>query len=413
MTSDTASSAAKFMTALLGAVSLITVAAAWAADPVYDLTYDKDKWSEDFSVFRMAVNDPVGSMKQSFATSDDPRLRPLTRLDTSFSFSTPLVGSPGRFGDTVSSAGLWSQPVRMGGLQFGTMQPVLPDIVAPPMLLSPDLGPNVNPATVASNRIIEQVHTAAQLQKQSLIAPGQAVYSVESGLVRQDFELRSNSYGSWLTSGTYRYGLNASTTVDGQFAQVGSQQSVFGIGLLEGLGPLGQLSARLASSHDVDSNGWLAHWGYDYVHDNLSLALRSHVQSPGYQDVGDSAYLEPLRQRTLASAGMNLGALGKVSVASATQTFSDDSRSNVVAVSHAMPLLGGGIVSTSAAYAPGQFTNTAWLVSFTFPFNYEMAPARKLAKAADMVLDKTMSDAFNMTRVPSFGHIITDRLQLQ
>jgi hypothetical protein len=377
----------------------------------YNLSYDHDHWSDEFSVFQMSIADQFGSFHSSMAASDDPLLRPLTRLDSSFEISAPVIHAPLRIGDTVSSSGFWDEPVRMGGLQIGTLQPALPAIVAPTAVFTPDMfaipGSASNPALLsagyiatASSRFIANVNTDSQLQTQTLIAAGQTGYSLEMGRIRQDFELRSNNYGSWMTSGTYRYGLNADTTVDAQFAQLGAEQSVLGLGLLEGLGSLGQVSARVADSHDADGAGWLARMGYDYSHDNLSFALRTHLQSSGYQAVNDIAAVEPMRQRTLASAGFNLGFMGKVSVASATQTFVDDTRRDVVALSHSMPLAGGGVISTAAAYAPGQFANSALLVSLRFPFDYWAAPSRKLAEDVDSGLDKTISDALNGSRQP-------------
>jgi outer membrane usher protein FimD/PapC len=377
----------------------------------YNLSYDHDHWSDAFSVFQMSIADQLGSFHSSMAASDDPLLRPLTRLDSSFDMSAPVIHAPLRIGDTVSSSGFWDDPVRMGGLQIGTLQPVLPAIVAPTALFTPDMLTLPGSASTsallpagyiatASSRFIANVNTDSQLQTQTLVAAGQTGYSLEMGRIREDFEFRSNNYGSWMTSGTFRYGLNADTTVDAQFAQLGAEQSVLGVGLLEELGSLGQVSARVADSHDADGSGWLARMGYDYSHDNLSFALRTHLQSSVYQSVNDLAAVEPMRQRTLASAGFNLGFMGKVSVASATQTFVDDTRRDVVALSHSMPLAGGGVISTAAAYAPGQFANSALLVSLRFPFDYWAAPSRKLAEDVDIGLDKTISDALNGPRQP-------------
>jgi outer membrane usher protein FimD/PapC len=396
MALETQSQVLKFSRAL---AALLLAAAAHAADDPVRLSYDQDRWTGNFSVFNLAVADQFGTVSSSLATSDDPRLRPLTRLDSSWSFATPWLHVPARIGDTVSSSAFWDTPVRMGGLQLGTLPVALPQVVKPDVIVTPDIFAGPGAAAFTSNHFIDRVRTVAQFQQQSLEAPGQANYSLEAGRIREDFELRSNDYGSWLTSGTYRYGISELTTVDGQFAQLGAQQSLFGVGVLEGLGPLGILSARIANSHDADSSGWIARMGYDFKRDNLSFALRSHIQSAGYQSVGDIAAVEPLRARTLASAGMDLGGLGKVSIASATQTFVDDSRRDVLALSHAMHLAGGGIISTAAAYSPGLVSSSALLVSFTYPFDYVSAPVRNLAKEMDIALDKTVGDALNQTRL--------------
>jgi outer membrane usher protein len=358
----------------------------------------------------MKIGDQSGTFGSSMAASDDPLLRPLTRLDSSVDFSAPVVQAPVRLGDTVSSSGFWDEPVRMGGLQIGTIRPALPTVVAPSETLLPDVlgaplasvpNPGALPANyiaAASTRFIADVDADEHLQTQTLVGQGQSGYSLEMGRVREDFEFRSNDYGSWMTSGTYRYGLSADTTVDGQFAQIGAQQSVLGLGVLEGLGSFGQVSARLANSRDTDSSGWLARFGYDLRCENLSLALRTHLQTSNYQTVNDIAAVEPVRQRTLASAGWDLGSLGKISLASATQTFVDDSRRDVVALSHSMPIVGGGYLSTAAAYTPGPNSNSALLLSLRFPFDYWNASSRKLAQDMDDGLDKTIGDAMNVNR---------------
>ena len=375
----------------------------------YSLSYDKDQWTEQFSVFHMAVADPMGKFDSGIAASDDPRLRSLTRLDSTWNMTTPLLSVPLRLGDSVSSAGLWAQPARMGGVQFGNYQPTLPAVVAPPSLLALPYD-MVGPAAVTTSRIIDHTRALLQIQSEALVSAGQSNYSLEAGRLRENFEVRSGDYGPWITSGTYRFGVNAATTVDGQVAQVAGQQSFVGVGLLEGLGSFGVMSAKVANSHDADTSGWVARMGYDYTHERLSIAVRSHIQSAGFQEIGDPSTVEMLRHRTLASAGMDMGSLGKISLASATQTYTDETRRDIVALSHAMPFAGGGIVSTAAAYSPGQYGNTTVLLSFTYPFDYLEAPGRKINNAVNSALDRTVVDAFGQGRLPPSGRLATDRL---
>ncbi len=369
----------------------------------YSLSYDKDRWTDAFSVFHMAVADTTGVIGSSFAASDDLRLRPLTRLDTSWTSAMPFATAPLRAGDAVSSTGFWNDPARLGGIQWGTLQPTPPDVIAPPEIIASASAP-LGPEGVASSsrQFIEGLRAQLQIQGQTLVLPGQALYSFESGRLREQFELHSNDYGSWITSGTYRYGVNAATTLDGQLAQVGGQQSFLGMGVLEGLGPLGLLSARVASSRDLDGTGWVARMGYDFVHERLSLAIRSHVQSVGFQDVGDVSS-QALRQRTLASARVDFGALGRLSLASATQTYADDSRRDIVAVGHAVPFGGGGVLSTAAAYSPGPWGSSALLVSFTYPFDYLGNGRGGGAGTVNSALDRTLVGAFGQTRTAVGG----------
>jgi len=415
MASGAGLAVAATLASLLGASAyaidsaVATPAPASSLPGAYSLSYDKDKWSDEYSVFRMSVAEPIGTVGADFAASDDPRLRPLTRLNSSWAATAPWLGLPMRLGDGVSSVGFWDQPVRTGGMQIGTFQPKVPDVTAPPSQVAVPyeiIGPNM----VASTRFIDHLRTLVQLQKQTLETVGQGDFSIESGRLRDNFETRSADYGAWMTSGTYRYGLSPSTTIDGQIAQVSGQQSFLGVGLLEGLGPLGLVSAKVASSRDTDSTGWLARMGYDFSRDRLSIALRSHIQSPGFQDVGDSSVIESFKQRTLASARVDLGSLGKVSLASASETYADDSRRDIVALSHAVPFGGGGILSTAAAYSPGPGGTSALLVSFTYPFDYIAAPAHKINGEMNTALDRTIVDAFGQTRIPTPGRGPGDKL---
>jgi len=379
----------------LGSALLAVSAAASADIPIpstystlptdYSLSFDGARSTDAFSVFKMSVANGLGTLESGFAASDDPRLRPLTRLDSAWNWTAPLIGLPIRVGDGVSSVGFWDQPARIGGIQLGSAQPSVPEIVVP---------------TAAA---MSKDAMGLQLQRPLLETAGQGDFSVESGWVRENFELRSADYGPRMTSGTYRYGVNTATTVDGELAQVSGQQSIVGVGILEGLGTLGLVSAKVASSRDPDGAGWLARMGYDFSHDGLSIALRSHIQSPGFQDVGDTSTLEPFRTRTLASARVDLGSLGKVSLASAAETYTDDSHREIVALTHAMPFGSGGIVSTAAAYSPGQLGNSALLLSFTYPFGDIEGRSHPVSTAINSALDRTIVDAFGQTRLPATG----------
>jgi outer membrane usher protein len=377
----------------------------------YSLSYDKDRWSEDYSVFHLSVADDFGVVGSGFAASDDPRLRPLTRLDSAWSVTSPLSPYPLRIGDGVSSAGMWMQPARMGGIQIGSYQPAPPEVSAPPSLIMEPyepIGPAGPTGPTTTTRYMDHLRALMGLQQEGFMSPGQGGFSLETGRLRENFEVRSDDYGPWLASGTYRYGVSDITTLDGEVAQIAGQQSYLGVGVLEGLGPRGALSAGIAGSRDSESSGWLAKVGADYSHDRFRIAIRSDVQSPGFQDVGDTAFTESLRQRTLASAGIDFGSLGRVSVASASETHLDDSRRDIVAVSHSMPFGGGGIVSTAAAYSPGQVGTSALLLSFTYPFAY-LGAGNRLDRTASTALDHTIIDAFGQSRLPPSVRSAADR----
>jgi hypothetical protein len=372
----------------------------------YALWVDKDHWSDEYSVFHVTVAEDFGEVTGGFAASDDPRLKPLTRLDSAWSVESPLLPFPLRIGDGVSSAALWDQPARMGGLQIGTLQTAPPPVLSPPTMLASPYQPS-NSDGFSTTRFTDHLRLGVQLQQASLTPEGQSEFSLESGRLRENFELRSNDYGPWLNSGTFRYGLSGMTTIDGEVAELAHQQNYLGVGLFQGFGPFGTVSARVANSHG-EAYGWLTMLGADYRRDQINVALRSTIQSSTFQDVGDAAMIEPLRQRTLASAGVDLGGLGRISIAGAAEIYTDDSRRDIVALSHSMPFGSGGIVSTAAAYSPGQLGNSALLLFFTYPFDDAGRSARTLDRAVTSALDQSMVDAYGLPKNLSVGRITLD-----
>lgn len=399
--------AARYWTLLAGVLMMDGALSATSTLPsavntlpdAYSLSMDPSNWSDTYSVFHLAVAEPFGQLGSAFAVSDDPHLKPLTRLDTSLSTTAPGSALPLRLGDGISSVGFWNQPARMGGVQIGTLSSVPPAVFAPLATVAQPFDVAA-PVSQSTSQFIDQLRSLIQVQKQALEAPGQGDFSVESGRLRESFAIRSSDYGPWIASGTYRYGVNANTTVDGQIAQVARQQNFLGVGFIERLGPLGLVSAKLASSRDQDAYGWLARMGYDYSQDRVSVALRSHIQSPGFLAVGDATTIESFRQRTLASAHVDLGALGKLSLASATQTYADESRRDLFALSHAVRFGGGGIVSAAAAYSPGPVGNAALALSFTYPLDHTSLSDHRTDGAITTALDRSIVEAFGQSRPP-------------
>jgi hypothetical protein len=374
----------------------------------YALWVDKDHWSDGYSVFHLTVAEDFGEVAGGFAAADDPRLKPLTRLDSAWTVESALLPFALRIGDSVSSAGMWSQPARMGGLQIGTMPLAPPPVLLPPAMLATPYQP-ANCEGIYTARFMDHLRSMIQLQQSSLTPEGESEFSFESGRLRENFELRSNDYGPWLSSGTYRYGLSGATTIDGEVAELAHQQSYLGLGVFEGLGPFGTVSARVANSHEGDAYGWLAVVGADYRRDQINVAVRSTVQSATFQDLGDIAVIEPLRQRTLASAGVDLGGLGRISVAGAAEIYADDSRRDILALSHSVHFGRGGIISTAAAYSPGQLGNSAVLLFFTYPFDIIGRSSRTLDGAVASALDQSMVDAYGLPKNLGVGRITLDR----
>lgn len=367
----------------------------------YALSYERDARFNQYTVFNASVAHQVGTTTTSFAASADPRLGPLTRLESAWSWGVPDSRAQLRLGDAISNPGTWSHAVRFGGVQFSTASTARADVITTPLLgasgmaVLPStadlLGEDLRDAATRGTGLAGVVPQAAKpgnvnlpvndalgrsyvvsrplFQNISLVPRGQTDFSIEAGRVREDFARRSDQYGSWLVSGTYRYGLGSTATLDAHAATISNEVSVMGLGVSEKVGALGLVSATMATSHTPENSGWLARMGYEVNVKGVNLAVRSHVQSLSFQDLRSSADVEPLRERTLASAGVSLDHFGSISIAGVTQAYGDGDREGILALSHSVPVgTGGGLFSTAATFAPGPVRGSAVLLSVSYPF---------------------------------------------
>lgn len=368
--------------------------------PDYVISYERDARSNRYTVFDTSIAHDVGVTTTSFAASADPHLASLTRLESSWSWQLPDSGAKLRLGDGVSSPGTWGQAVRFGGVQIGTASNTRSDLVMSPLLgssgmavlpstadllsaelrdavvrgsgIAPVVPQSVKPGSVnlLVNDALGRSYVVARplFQSIALMPRGESDFSLEAGRVRENFGRRSDQYGAWLVSGTYRYGLGK-TTFDAHAAAIDNEISVMGVGLSESIGSLGLVSATMATSRTTDNSGWLARMGYEVTVDGVNLAIRSHLQSLSFQDLRVATVgIEPLRERTLASAGVALDRFGNVSVAGVTQSFGDGEREGLLALSHSVPIGYGGMFSTAATFAPGPAHGSAVLLAVRYPF---------------------------------------------
>jgi outer membrane usher protein FimD/PapC len=215
------------------------------------------------------------------------------------------------------------------------------------------------------------------------------------GKVREDYAMTSNRYGDWLASTTLRYGLGKTTTLEGHAAQLDSN-SVYGLNIAKRVSATEVVSAAYATSKEGDRSGWLARIGIEHAGPVVSVAVGSRLQSPGFRQLGALPSREEVQRRTLASASVKLGSLGKLGVAGAVQTTYDNAHEDLYALTHSLSLGSTGSIATSAGYSSNNASSI--LFSFVHPFGnasgsptlvgglFELADA---AKSADLLAPQT------------------------
>jgi outer membrane usher protein FimD/PapC len=345
----------------------------------------------EFAQFGSTLDQSFGALSMNVVASSNPLLRPLTRLDTSISRNLSWLYL--RLGDSISNSDGWDHPVRFGGLQVGSLQNNMADAIIAPELSA--AGPAVIPTTadILSNHSSLLPHVAANGQvtmtltdvlgrpyevtrplfvNDPLMSKGQFGYSFSMGRVRENYLLADNDYGKMLTSGTVRYGLKNTVTVDLHAAQLEGDVAVFGGGIAKKTSSKSSVTASYAGSRSPTDQGWFWRAGYQYDGDDVAFAVRSRVQSPGYRDLGTLDVI-PVQRRTLASAAVKMGSLGDVAVAGVSQTYTDQTSMDYVSLSHSIALYQLWTLTTSLAYAPVDETASGVLISFAHPFGRSTA----------------------------------------
>jgi outer membrane usher protein len=314
---------------------------------------------------------PYGTLSTTALGSFDPdaaRQAPVSRLETLYTYAEPEATRRWRAGDVISSALGWSRSVRLGGGQVSTDFGLRPDLVTYPL---PALGGSAAlPSTV--DVLVNGVQTLSQpvqagpfnlrtlpivtgagdvlmtvtdaLGRQTVVSlpfyattallqPGLASYSLEAGAVRQRFGLADSGYGDMAASGSLRYGLSETLTLEAH-AEASDGPALGGLGGTLRVGTLGVVTAAFAGSSggtadalalhgrgvDVDAgSGYLASFGFERRTPVFNLFLGGTVASPGYRDIAAINGTPVPRQTLRAGFGLQLGGYGSLSFGYAGQ----------------------------------------------------------------------------------------------
>ncbi|MNX46379.1 F1 capsule-anchoring protein precursor [compost metagenome] len=277
------------------------------------------------------------------------------RMDSTWSMAFPDRMLTLRVGDTLTGAVPWSRATRIGGIQlsrdFG-LQPYRQTAPLPSFIGSATMPsdvelfidgirqysgqvpagpfqlnalPRINSTGTAQVVVTDALGRAATLSfslfdSSRLLAPGLSDWTVDLGVVRRNYGLRSFDYGKQpVLTGTWRRGLSDSFTVEAH-GEVTRGLALAGAGGVWQLGAAGTLSAALAGSrHDADTpggsrSGTQTSLGYLWRQERLSVGLNGTRTQGDYRDVATAYGSAPAKGSASASVGYDMGGLGNVSV---------------------------------------------------------------------------------------------------
>jgi outer membrane usher protein len=342
-----------------------------------------------------------------------------TRLDTTWTTDFPNKLQTLRVGDAVSSPGSWGRAVRLGGVQFGSNFGTQPDFLTYPTQIA--VGAAALPSTVdvfINNALVshqsvppgpfsisnlpivsgggdvrlvvrdllgrDQIITRPFYASQTLLREGLVNFSTELGMVRNNFGINSNDYGSWLASGTYRRGMSDQFTGE-VHSEVMQGQATVGSGGDYLIPKLGVISSYVAGSHRNLNNGRLMLLGLDRQANPWSFGAHVQWASSGFTQIGIVLPLSLPAQMSsynLSYAGKSNGSVG---IAYVSQHFrnQDDTRIAILSYGASLGRTGSYSISMLRNLTVDMSTTLFALLSFTLDVSTNLSASAQSVRGGN------------------------------
>ncbi|WP_145573215.1 fimbria/pilus outer membrane usher protein [Yersinia mollaretii] len=331
-------------------------------------------WTEQRLFGRFGLLSNTGVYRSALTDTDNITVdKGYVRYDTQWKFNDEKHILSYTAGDLITGSLAWSSSVRVGGLQVSRNFAIRPDLVTYPLpqfagqaaipstvdlyidnfraqsaTVNPgpfviDNGPRINGAgqatVVTTDALGRQVSTTIPFYVASeLLTPGLWDFSVSSGMIRQNYGIRSADYSDPVASGVVRYGTTPWLTLEGR-ADVAQQLNVVGGGVGLRIGNYGVLNSSYSVSHagndalgsgiaptEFDSEntqlpsssryggrGNQHSLGYSYSNTFFSLNAQRIMRSANYGDLANYKSDYRLSRRTdQITASIGLGTYGSL-----------------------------------------------------------------------------------------------------
>ena len=296
------------------------------------------------------------------------------RYDTTWRYSDDERMLTYEAGDVVSGALPWSSSVRLGGVQFSRDFAVRPDLVTYPLpqfageaavpssvdlfingykSSSTDLQPGpytltnipfINGAgeavVVTTDALGRQVSTTVPFYvTSSLLQKGLSDFSVAAGTLRRDYGLKDFSYGPGVTSGSLRYGVSDTFTLESH-AEAADSLTLGGLGGNLRLGNFGVLNSAISQSRFDGDGGQQLSLGYQYSGQRYSFSYQRLQRRDRYADltVVDSPYTTLSKRSEQATLSLNLDSYGSLGAGYFDVRAGDGTRTRLINLSWSKPL---------------------------------------------------------------------------
>lgn len=332
------------------------------------------------------------------------------RYDTRWNTQNDSDARSWYMGDVISDAQIWSNSVRVGGIQIKRDFSLRPDLVTYP--LPAFVGQAAIPSTVdlyidgyktsshtvqpgpfsltnipfingageavitTTDKLGRQITTTLPFYVASeLLAPGLSEYSFTGGVFRENYGINNFEYGATALSGSYRYGAFNWLTLEAH-AENAASMLLAGGGARLKAGTYGVLNGAFVQSHSPGNAGNLISWGYQYHTRIFSLSTQHQQRSGRYCDLAlyrvykehrDSSSFGSNRRSAQYSASVSFKEYGNLAAAFIDIQENSGAVNQLLNLSWSKNLWRGSNIYLSASQ---QLQQKSWagLISLTIPF---------------------------------------------
>jgi outer membrane usher protein len=381
---------------------------------------------------------PRGVVTNTLIGQSDEFDSSLVRLDTTWRLDFPDRLETLRVGDAISTAGAWGRAARFGGVQYGTNFSTQPTLVTTPLLyaegeaiLQSTVDVFVNGQKVVSEAVppgpftidrVPPVNGAGQIQVvvtdalgrqqvlsqpyytgPSLLRAGLNEWSVEAGMIREDYGTRSNAYGDAVVSGTFRRGITDEFTAEVHAEGEAGGAAAVGLDAALQVGDLGIASVTAAAGGD-GTLGWLAGAGIERNGPRFSVFARLRYASEDFAQLGTLEQQDRPKQLSFGGFGMTLGRYGNAQLSYGLQSYWTGPTAETVGLSHSVTLGKFGYLNFVASRTTGgdspdeeaaadEGSSTSFFLGWTMP----LGDRRTAGLALDYSPDVVDQDEFEAT----------------
>ncbi len=337
----------------------------------------------------------LGVLTSGFQVLDMASEPTVNRLDTVFTRDLPDRRETLRLGDSITSGGAFAQPVRFGGLQWGSNFATDPTFVTFPTpaiggLAEQDsvvdvfvnnlrqatgqvpAGPfqidNVPVVTGAGEVQLvvrdllgrERIVTQPYYVSSRLLREGLHDYSYAVGFDRRRYGERSFSYGDPLATATHRYGFNelltgeayADAQPDGVSAALGGSARAWNAGVFSG---------GLGASLSGPGPGGLAQLAYEYQASRFSFGAQTRYATGDFIQAGQGRHSD--RRVDQLNLGVDLADLGRLGLLALNRERRGYDSARSMAATYSLQAGPGTILLRGAQFLEPE---TDWVVTATY-----------------------------------------------